>query len=60
MGQPNKRATRARKCKCKCHIRQSLEMRKKANSGTKNGVSDTIPTKVPSNSAVFRVKIKRK
>lgn len=61
MAQPKKRATRARKCKCKCHVRQSLEMRKKENSGTKNGLFDTMQVQMPRTTApVIRVKVKKK
>ena len=59
MGQPKKRATRVRKCKCKCHIRQSLEMRRR---GQQIGKNDTLPpTPTPrDNAATIKVKIKRK
>lgn len=58
MAQPKKRATRARKCKCKCHISQSLEIRKKGQQIAKN---DTLATQMPrDNAASIKVKIKRK
>lgn len=59
MAQPKKRATRARKCKCKCHIKETLEVRKK---GQQIGKNDTLPpTPMPrDNAATIKVKIKRK
>lgn len=62
MSQPKKRAVRARKCKCKCHIKETLEVRKK---GQQIGKNDTLPkapvkTSLPDNSATFKIKIKKK
>ena len=61
MGKPIKRATRARKCKCKCHIKETLEVRKKGQQIGKNGASDTMQVQMPRTTApVIRVKVKKK
>lgn len=61
MAQPKKRATRARKCKCKCHIKETLEVRKKGQQIGKNGVYDTMQVQMPRTTApVIRVKVKKK
>jgi len=62
MAQPKKRATMARKCKCKCHISQSLEMRRR---GQQIGKNDTLPkapvqTLLPTNGVTFKVKMRKK
>ena len=59
MAQPKKRATRARKCKCKCHIKEKAQIVKK---GQQIGKNDTLPpTPTPrDNAATIKVKIKRK
>lgn len=58
MAQPKKRAVRARKCKCKCHIKETLEVRKK---GQQIGKNDTLRTQMPrDNAASIKVKIRRK
>ena len=61
MAQPKKRATRARKCKCKCHIKETLEVRKKGQQIGKNGMYDTMQAQMPRTTApVIRVKVKKK
>ena len=61
MAQPKKRATRARKCKCKCHIKETLEVRKKGQQIGKNGMYDTMQVQMPRTTApVIRVKVKKK
>ena len=59
MAKPVKRALRKRKCRCKCHVRQSVEMRRR---GQQIGKNDTLsPTPMPhSQGAVMKVKIKKK
>lgn len=62
MGKPNKRPVRKRKCTCKCHVRQSLEMRKKGQQIAKR---DTLPqapaqTLLPTNGVTFKVKMRKK
>jgi len=61
MAQPKKRATRARKCKCKCHIKETLEVRKKGQQIGKNDTLPKAPAKVyPENAAHIKVKIRKK
>ena len=61
MGQPNKRATRARKCKCKCHIKEKAQIVKKGQQIGKNDTLPKAPTRLaPDVGANFRIKIRRK
>jgi len=61
MSQPKKRSTRARKCKCKCHIKETLEVRKKGQQIGKNDTLPKAPAKVyPENAAHIKVKIRKK
>ena len=60
MAKPVKRALSKRKCRCKCHVRQSVEMRKKGQQTAKNDTLPNIPMKAPDNSVTFKVKIRKK
>ena len=58
MAQPKKRATRARKCKCKCHIKETLEVRRRES---KNDSIRKAPIQMPRDNGInMRVKIRRK
>lgn len=61
MAQPKKRATRARKCKCKCHIKEKTQIVKK---GQQIGKNDTLPrmqARPPADVApTIRVRLKKK
>lgn len=61
MAQPKKRATRARKCKCKCHVKETLEVRKKGQQIGKNDTLPKAPAKVYRDAgANIKIKIRRK
>lgn len=62
MGKPIKRSTRARKCKCKCHVKEKAQIVKKGQQTAKN---DTLPkapvqTLLPTNGVTFKVKMRKK
>lgn len=61
MAQPKKRAIRARKCKCKCHIKEKAQIVKKGQQIGKNDTLPKAPAKVyPENAAHIKVKIRKK
>lgn len=61
MGKPIKRATRARKCKCKCHIKEKAQIVKKGQQIWKNDTLPKVQGRPPANVApTLRVKLKIK
>lgn len=61
MAQPKKRAVRARKCKCKCHIKEKAQIVKKGQQIGKNDTLPKAPTQMPRDNGInMRVKIRRK
>lgn len=61
MARPQKRSRSKRKCTCKCHIKQSLEMRKKGQQSGKIDTLARMPAQMPrDNSVTFKVKIRKK